>query len=1117
MESEFASWMDRFHLEYPGAVQPDEADASMEILQEKGNEHEEKYLKGLRTANADVCEIARGANAVSDTIAAMNEGRQVIYQGELRDGDFAGRSDFLRRVAGSSNLGDYHYEVWDTKLSRKAKPYFLVQLCCYAEILATIQGELPEYIGVILGDGKEKKFRTYDYIYFYRQLKKRFLDKESRFDREKRPIPDGMADHRRWTTLAKEKLAEMDHLSRVANIRRTQVRKLEKVDIVTLTGLANTAVSNIPKMESVTFNGLKSQAKLQLDSAGLERPRYELLPHTTGERQGLGLVPPQSALDVFFDMEGYPHIEGGLEYLFGASFYENGELSFCDWWAHDRAAEKVAFEKFVDWVYARWKKDPSMHIYHYASYEVSALRRLMGRHATRESAIDELLRSEVFVNLFTVVRQGLRVGTESYSIKYIEHLYREKRSTDVATAMDSVVFYQNWIEEHDGDDWNQSVILKQIRDYNKDDCDSTAQLAAWLRKEQSLANISWVAPILTESKSDAAEARDEVAQFAQDLLTNLPSEPEQARLQTLLAHLLEFHWREARPVFWAKFDRHQMTEQQLIEDANCLGGLTRTATPIQQVTKTSVAFEYKFDPSQDTKMDKDKNCFFAHDLSRETSIYSLDDQSGLVSIKLTPGQRALGDPPDSLSLIPNEYVPADTIAKSICRTVSSWKQSEKLPQAIEHFLLRKRPAIAGSPSGPIVAPEADLEQEAIKAVMRLGNSTLCIQGPPGSGKTTKGARIIVELIKTGKRVGVTSNSHKAITKLLEEVDKAAKEAKVGFRGTKIQSEKADFGLDGTSFTASADAKTAFGKNGPFDVVGGTAWAFSHELAVGQLDYLFVDEAGQVSIANLVGMAPSTKNIIVMGDQMQLSQPIQGSHPGESGQSILEYLLQDHQTIPADFGIFLGATYRMHPDVCHFISTAVYEGRLHADDKTLQRQIVLPASGGKYVKRASGILYVPVEHEGNAQGSDEEAEVIAAIIAELRGGKYVKRGQEFDILPKHILVVAPYNMQVRLLKTKHHPDRVGTVDKFQGQEAPIVIVSMCASDGNESPRGIEFLFSKNRLNVAISRAKCLAIVVGSPALVNTASSRVDHTALVNLYCRIVEDGTVAPSSVVTAKK
>jgi superfamily I DNA and/or RNA helicase len=254
------------------------------------------------------------------------------------------------------------------------------------------------------------------------------------------------------------------------------------------------------------------------------------------------------------------------------------------------------------------------------------------------------------------------------------------------------------------------------------------------------------------------------------------------------------------------------------------------------------------------------------------------------------------------------------------------------------------------------------------------------------------------------------------------------------------------------------------------------------------------------------MAPSARNLVLLGDQMQLGQPLQGSHPGESGKSCLDYLLRDHATVPDGLGLFLGTTWRMHPEVCSFISGAVYEDRLRAEPHTKNRRIVAARDGR--IGRAAGLMFVPVEHRGNRQASPEEVDAVAALVDELRRARHTgKDGADLGALTlDDILVVAPYNHQVRLLKERLGPDaRAGTIDKFQGQEAPVVIVSMAASDANESPRGIDFLFDRNRLNVAISRAQSLAILVANPALVNTRCGNVKQMALVNMFCRAVRGG------------
>ena len=392
----------------------------------------------------------------------------------------------------------------------------------------------------------------------------------------------------------------------------------------------------------------------------------------------------------------------------------------------------------------------------------------------------------------------------------------------------------------------------------------------------------------------------------------------------------------------------------------------------------------------------------------------------------------------------------------------------------------------------------DLAEGAIKVARAMDGTTLCIQGPPGAGKTYTAAKMILSLLDDGKKIGVAANSHKAIENLLRTcvemanwnlpfaaVDKGAPDLFQKCEG---------------AIPAKGNIEIA-GYINKVNLFGGTAWLFSRGDMADQLDYLFIDEAGQVSLANLVGMSRSAQNLVLIGDQMQLGQPIQGSHPGESGQSALEYYLEDHQTIPPDKGIFLGKTWRLHPDVCRFISDAFYEGRLQPEEHTKEQAV---GGTGKLVNRKAGILFVPVEHDGNVQDSGEEVEAIGAIVKELIGREFrEKDGTTRKISLEDILFVAPYNMQVRALQEALGADaRVGSVDKFQGQEAPVVIVSMCASDGNSGPRGLEFILSPNRMNVAISRAKALAIVVGSPVLARADTNSVDEMRLVNNFARLV---------------
>jgi uncharacterized protein len=484
----------------------------------------------------------------------------------------------------------------------------------------------------------------------------------------------------------------------------------------------------------------------------------------------------------------------------------------------------------------------------------------------------------------------------------------------------------------------------------------------------------------------------------------------------------------------------------------------------------------------------------------------LDMEGGRAEIKLGPkamGQQPEGGPPARINLIPNDYVSGGTMARSLRRIAEHYRDTGELPPALEDLLHRRRPRIDGERGEAVArAGETGLET-ALRLVPKLSETTLCIQGPPGAGKTYTGGQVIVELLRQKRRVGVSTNSHKAILNLMKEVADVAREKGVALDGVKVGGDPEEPMLKECGFRYAKDAgKLVAGGDLPL-LIGGTAWVFSHEGMAGQLDTLFVDEAGQVSLANLAAMCPSARNVVLLGDQMQLGQPSQGSHPGESGQSSLEYLLQDHATVPDDLGIFLGTTWRMHPDVCRFISGAVYEDRLQPEPHTAKRGVV-PVEGGR-IPSGCGVLFVPVEHEANRQGSDEEVEAIAGLVEDLLRSRHTDQdGDDAGRLTlKDILVVAPFNYQVRLLKERLGPEaRVGTIDKFQGQEAAVSIVSMSASSADVSPRGLDFLFEPNRMNVAISRARSLAIVVGNPGLARTACSTVEHMRRVNLFCRVV---------------
>ena len=385
----------------------------------------------------------------------------------------------------------------------------------------------------------------------------------------------------------------------------------------------------------------------------------------------------------------------------------------------------------------------------------------------------------------------------------------------------------------------------------------------------------------------------------------------------------------------------------------------------------------------------------------------------------------------------------------------------------------------------------------------MSESTLCIQGPPGTGKTYTAAAVIVELLRRGHRVGVTAQSHKVILNLMDDVLEAMARQGVSAPVYKVTGSDEEPLPQGSPIQPIESRDTAGILGDGAVLVGGTAWAFSREALGGRFDYLVVDEAGQFSLANAVAVGLSTRNLILVGDQMQLAQVTQGHHPGDTGRSCLEYFLDRQATIAGDRGVFLDESRRMHPDLCRFVSDAVYESRLGSIPETTRHR-VLRAPDTTLVPKETGLAWVPVAHDDCTQSSEEECDAIDGIVDELLGRRVVDHtGIERPMTRDDILIVAPFNLQVRCLRERLPGIRIGSVDKFQGQEAPVVIVSLCASTLDEAPRGASFLLSPNRLNVAVSRAQALAIVVGCPALLDVRVRSVPEMELVNLLCHLVE--------------
>ncbi|GAA5142525.1 TM0106 family RecB-like putative nuclease [Prosthecobacter algae] len=1116
LESPFSSWMDRCYLEDRASFIPDKETEDQKLIFETGYKHENRVLSRFKDSTPGLIEIPTDEfeKAKAQTSLALIAKPPIIFQAALDLDQFAGYADFL--ILDSTGK----FQVWDTKLAHSPKPYYIVQLCCYSEMLAAATGDdVPNSFGVILGNDNRVEFRVKDFIDYYRRIKSSFLKMQENFvaNISQRPEPLPRADHGRWTSHAESFFTERDHLVRVAGISVGQIKKLSMEGIRTLTDLAGAGGRTVRKLADESLKKLVAQARLQkqtLDDRKINpaaKPRFEILASRgkNGEPVGLAKLPPPHFADVYFDMEGFPLVAGGLEYLFGAStkVSQGTDLEFHDWWAHDRAEEKQAFEQFVDWVHARWLQNPEMHIYHYAAYEVSAIRRLSTRHDSRQDEVDNLLRNNVFVDLYQTVSQGIRIGEDSYSIKKVESLYREKRSTGVTTAVDSIVQYARWIESGEGCKWEQSAILAGIRDYNEDDCRSTAELAQWLHQAIIDYGISNTMPFPTV-----------------EAIAPLPLTPEiLAKLETIrrlrslgglvaltLADLVDFHRREQKPIWWRMFDRAEAAPEELRDDPGCIQGVSAFGDAVPD--KKSLIQEYRFDASQECKLSAGDNStvMFSHNLDAKPNLLELNLATGVLRLKLGTGSinsKFDGAFPNSGSILQNEFVSQEAIANAIEEVASNHLTGTLHPSAAS--LLQGRPA-----GPPLKRVDEDLLAAAIRITASMQGECLVIQGPPGTGKTYTASRVIAALVTAGKKVGITSNSHKAVINLLKACGEALTATGLELRGIKVGDNNEDPVFKANPrlvhVKISKDARASYSSG----IVAGTAWLFTLPEWEEALDVLFIDEAGQVSLANAVAMSRCAKNLVLLGDQMQLEQPIQGSHPGDAGLSSLQYALKDtsltlpdapifHAVVPDNFGLFLGESRRMHPDVCTFISETIYEGRLQSHADCATQNISVSGNEGALVSKGVGIVFSGVEHDGNIQQSDEEVHRAKAIFEELLGRPHTtKNGETRPLVLSDFLFIAPYNAQVRSLQAALPTGaRVGSVDKFQGQEAPVCILSLCSSFGEYGARGLGFILDRNRINVAISRAQCLAVVVADPRIAMTSAGSIEEMRLLNLFCKV----------------
>jgi len=1060
------------------------------------------------------------------TVSLMREQVPVIYQGYLQHqvGNlrFNGKPDFLVRgdyqlefVAGkltakkiSSGEKD-KYVAWDAKLSSTAKPNHLLQIALYADALSALGMKSSGDPGIILGSRVLENFEESEIMPAMVQARKALADSIKGFD-ENGSLSDLIlyCDTKdscsicEYPALCEQARFDIDHLVQVAGINRNQIEKLSENGINTMAGLAKAKDSDRPADILVhTFEKIRQQAKLQTEYRKTAKHSYIILPDPE-----ISVLPPASENDIFFDMEGFPYFpeKGGLEYLFGNTL-RSGE--FVPFFAHDRRQEKKAFQEFIRFATDKLATDSSAHIYHYASYEVTALNRLAARHGVLEQEVSELVSSGRMIDLYKVVKGSIMVSQPSYSIKKLEAFYefeRKSKVLDAGSSIDEYDFYRQQVELGEPE---ATETLQQITDYNEDDCVSTMALYNWLssmpgaheryEEFERAKDIKKAREARSQAeREDSPEAsRARKAELELAKLIQKTSKMEKvlegfsfgkdikadylAKIWLALTHSMLYYNREdvIRWRDWAI--RKDATFDQLHRDRKALvvqGATTDQNTSdffgVDPETKVKLVYRYVLEPGQTSFLKADQKIFVRYSLGANQQDTDYGKVLSVAGDELIFERDARYE---NMSLEPNaifeyEWIPPgqkpEVVGNLVQELVALWGSPKQEPN-IEHpamdLLLRKPPRLKTLAHLPI-ALEGNALAAITEAVFDLDSSVLAIQGPPGSGKTFIGSRVIKELVDKGMKVGVVANSHSAIENLMWACLEAGVAPDAMAKKTQAGDKQAKGWL--TPSTNKVLGNWRAGNSGY--VVGGTSWSFcAKEMFEDQFDYIFIDEAAQFSLVDAIAVSANSKNLVLLGDPRQLTQVVQAIHPGGVDNSALGHYMGEAAILESSSGYFLDVTRRMHPEVNAPVSALSYQMKLRSHPDTVKNLV----SG-----TAPGLIAVPVDHRANSSSSIEEARKVLEIASQ----------QVKLVGATEVLIVAPYNAQVDLIHELLDVEglkevAVGTVDKFQGREAMVVIVSLAASSALDAPRGLDFLLDRNRLNVALSRAKANCYLVYSPGI------------------------------------
>jgi len=1121
-------------------VSPAPEDPLLTQLARLGGRHEQAELERLRSEfgssvainGRGVLELTRATgqdpeslmSSAQATLQGLGGGADVLYQPAFFDGTFHGYADFVRR-------SDNGWVVCDTKLARHAKPAALLQLAAYADQLVKLDVPVAQTVELLLGNGKREEFRRADIEPVFRERRARLTDLMHSHVASGHAV-GWPAANLQVCGSCQECVAAAEQagdLILVAGMRMGQRRKLNELGINTLDDLAN-AQTGPQGMAASTFSRLRAQAEIQLLQKTPAEGQDLEVHFKVIAKEPLEALPQKSSGDLFFDFEGDPlHNEGdssdwGLEYLWGVLTSPEHPAEpgkFLPLWADSHAEEREQLIAFLDDLVERLAEHPDLHVYHYAPYEVTALKRLTAKHKTHESVLDDLLRRGVFVDLYAVVRASVLISQPSYSIKKLEPIYMEEaRSGEVAAGDVSIAEYHAYrVNLEAGDTKSATASKVALLDYNRYDCESTLGLRDWL---WSL--VEHDGPDLPiEAGSETAETDEEDDPLAISLVLRAGhvrridrSDEEQA--WAMLASALGYHRRERLPAAWEYFHRifNAAAEWESSSDVLVLEGSMEVEQdweilPGKQtysrvvVARAHVAPGNTVGPGAMSALyaepfpdvcDPHENAFHAIGAAAQVvEVRSIGDDQVEVRFEERLRKGASGHSQLPHALIPGFGVQDKPLEEAIREVASAADTSGSLPKTpIIDLLARREPRSDGNQLPRTGSTRDDL----VQALLGLSSSYLAVQGPPGTGKTYTGSQVIRELVEQhGWRVGVVAQSHEVVENLLKAVAKdGLDQSLIGKKDTRASAPPWQEIKKPTDFVAAHPGGC---------LVGGTAWTFAAGAFEREcLDLLVVDEAGQFSLANTMAASVAARRLLLLGDPRQLPQVSQGTHGEPVNESALGWLMQSHAALPPQLGYFLEETYRMHPAVCEPVSVLSYAGELTS----------APPAGARHLEGVEpGVQVIRVPHTGNNVVSPEEADEIVERIRGLIGCTWSDPSTSPDPRPlqaSDFLVVAPYNAQRQLITHRLAAAglsevRVGTVDKFQGQQAPVVLVSMTASSQQEVPRGIGFLLNRNRVNVAVSRAQWLAIVVRSESLTRYMPPTVSGLLELGAFIGLCESG------------